>query len=127
MSKWGVLSLRVLDALEQVGPMTSSDMQAYLGLERPMGGSVMARLTKATPRQPKRAYVYDWRRDQDGQRSILRAVYAAGNKPCKKKPKAKSHADSAREYMQRCQRKAQCVEPGISQKRARALVARMCS
>lgn len=127
MSKWGVLTLRVLDALEHVGPMTASDMQQHLGLERPMGGSVMARLTQKTKTMPKRAHICDWRREQDGQRSILRAVYAFGDKPNKRKPAAKSHTESTREYMRRCQRKARSVDPGISQKRARALVARMCS
>lgn len=127
MSKWGVLTLRVLDALEHVGPMTASDLKAHLGLERPIGGSVLARLTQRTERTPRRAHVCDWRREQDGQRDILRAVYAFGDKPNKRKPKAKSHTDSTREYMQRCQRKAQSIDPAISQKRARALVARMCS
>lgn len=122
---WGVLTLRILDVLEQVGPMTASDLRDYLDLDRDPGGSVVHRLTKRTKRFGKRAYIKEWRRCQDGQREYLRAVYAAGDKPDKPRPPAKSRGDVSRDYMQRCQAKASCLQPGINQKRARALVARM--
>jgi hypothetical protein len=117
--------LRILDALEHVGPMTTSDMQEHLGLKRDPGGSVLNRLTHRTKTMPKRVYIIDWRRSQDGQREYLRAVYALGDKPDKRKPPAKRRADVVRDYLQRCQAKASCVQPGINQVKARALVARM--
>lgn len=88
MSTWGVTTLRMLDALEQHGPMTRSELCAHLGLDRQTAASIVSRLTKPSKRPlgPKRVYICDWRDDEEGQRKYLRAVYALGDKPDKPRP-----------------------------------------
>lgn len=122
---WGVLTLRILDALENVGPMTASDMKDHLHLDDNPGDSVLHRLSHATKTMPKRIYIIDWRCEQDGQRDYPRPVYAFGSKPDKPRPPIKRRSAVVREYMQRVQRKAQCIVPGVNQRDARKVVARM--
>ena len=120
---WGTLTLRILDALEQLGPMTTSDLASHLGISRDLG-AVMSRLKRATKTTRKRVYVADWRRDQVGQKHYPRPVYAFGDKRDKPRPSAKARADVVREYMQNAQARMQSVQPGISQVAARKLAAR---
>lgn len=84
MSTWGVTTLRLLDALEQHGPMTASEIAALLGRDRDDVSSVLSRLRRPRKQLPKRVYVIDWRDDEEGQRRYYRPVYALGSKPCKK-------------------------------------------
>jgi len=98
MSNWGVISLRIVDMLEQLGPMTTSEIAKELGVERDSMGSIITRLRKPSkrPRGPKRVYVHDWRDEEDGQRAYLRAVYGAGNKKDAPKPERKSGAERSK-------------------------------
>lgn len=88
MSTWGVTTLRMLDALEQHGPMTRTELCDHLGLDRTTAASIVSRLMKPSKRPvgPKRVYICDWRDDAEGERRYLRAVYAIGKKPDKPRP-----------------------------------------
>lgn len=100
MSNWGVTALRIVDKLEQLGPMTTSEIARELGVERDSMGSIITRLRKPSkrPRGPKRIHIADWRDEEDGQRTYLRAVYGAGNKKDAEKPERKSGAERSRRY-----------------------------
>jgi len=88
VTAWGVLSLRIVDALERIGPMTARQIDKEIG--RPVGTtSKNLRLLMAPtvlPRAPKRVYIHSWTQDEEGCRSYLRAVYAAGSKKDAEKP-----------------------------------------
>lgn len=100
MSKWGVLALRIIDSLEQLGPMTTSEIAREIGRDRNGMGSVLTRLMQKSKRPPgpKRVYIKDWRDEEDGQRCYLRAIYAAGDKPNKPKPERKTRAERSKRY-----------------------------
>lgn len=122
---WGFLLLRILDALEQHGPMTSSEMCQHLGVPRTSAARVLTRLLRPSPRIPRRVHISAWRREVDGQRNYLRAVYAAGDGADARRPAVKSHRDSHREYAQRCAAKVAPIAPHLNQRQARALVAKI--
>lgn len=119
---WGVLTLRVLDALEQYGPMTAQDVCSHLGLERRPGGSILGRLKASTP---TRVHISAWQRDQEGQRQYLRAVYAAGPGVDAPKPAPIHHRDSLRRYRQAAQAAMSSIVPGITQRDASRMRARL--
>lgn len=119
---WGVLTLRVLDALEQYGPLTAQEVCVHLGLARRPGGSIFGRLRASTPKQ---VHIVAWQRDQEGQRQYLRAVYAAGPGPDAPKPAAIHHRDSLRRSRQAAQAAMSSIVPGISQRDASRMRARL--
>lgn len=100
VSNWGVTVVRVLDALEHVGPMTSGELARELDKHRDLIASVLTRLQRPSKRPvgPRRVYIADWRDEDEGQRIYLRAVYAAGNKKDAPKPARKNAAERSRRY-----------------------------
>lgn len=119
---WGVLTLRVLDALEHVGPMTTADMREHLGLARDPGGSLMSRLKSSG-----RVHVEEWRREHDGARRYPRAVWAFGPGRNAPKPPPIPRADLERKRL-RCAQAAMSVSyPGISQRAASRMRARLAT
>ena len=100
MSNWGVMSLRIVDKLEQLGPMTASEIAKELAVARESLGSIITRLKQPSKRPlgPKRIHIADWRDEEDGQRTYLRAVYGAGNKKSAPKPDRKSDAERSKRY-----------------------------
>lgn len=103
MSKWGVVVLRILDALEQVGPMTTSEIAREIDVPRTRLGGVISRLNRPTivPKAKKRIYIAEWRDDEENQRCYLRAVYAIGSKKDAEKPACKTPAERATRYRDR--------------------------
>ena len=76
MRAWGVTTLRLIDLLETIGPMTRSEMCVHLGVGRQNVSSVVTRLMRPSlrPPGPKRVYICGWQDDHDGQRDYLRAI-----------------------------------------------------
>jgi len=96
---WGVTTLRILDALEHIGPMTRGEMCAHLRLTRQECAAIFSRLTRPQlrPPGPRRVHVFAWVYDgDDGERRYPRAVYAIGDAPDKPKPRSNSKANRKR-------------------------------
>jgi len=119
---WGVLTLRVLDALEHYGPMTQADLTAHLGLKRPPGGSLFQRLLKA---RPKRIHIKGWPREHDGARRYPRALYAFGPGRDAPRPPPLPRTELARKRAQEAQAAMSSVVPGITQRDASRMRARI--
>lgn len=100
MSRWGIIVVRIMDALEQLGPMTSAELARELAIDRDTVGSVLSRLKRPSKRPvgPKRVHVVDWCDEDEGSRTYLRAIYAAGNKVDATKPPRKSNAERSQRY-----------------------------
>lgn len=76
---------RVLEALREIGPMTTREMAKRLGLAIQTVNSAIKLLSSS----PRRVRVQSWVREACGARSYLRARHAIGNKPDAAKPPAK--------------------------------------
>lgn len=78
----------ILSLLGEFGPMTRAEICAHLGATKSEVSAVVTRMANDTPRKGKRIYVERYVNDCEGARSYPRAVYALGNKPDAKRPKA---------------------------------------
>lgn len=78
-------SIAKLDKLVKIleSPMTRHEIQLAAHLGKRTANTYIAKLIA-----DKRVYVQSWKREQDGMKTHLRPVYAAGNLPDKKKPAA---------------------------------------
>ena len=79
--KSGELVRQILEALEEHGPMTAIDVCRVLGYERTALSAVLFRMTKKTPRRPKRIYIKGYELEDPGHKRYPRAVFAIGNRP----------------------------------------------
>lgn len=95
---WGVTTLRILDALEHLGPMSRSEMSKHMNLPRQDCAAIFTRLSRPSlrPVGPKRIYIQSWRFDEEGERRYPRAVYAIGDLPDAPKPAVSTKANSRR-------------------------------
>jgi hypothetical protein len=96
---WGVTTLRILDALEHIGPMTRGEMCAHLRLTREKCAAIFTRLARPQlrPLGPKRVHISAWVYDgDDGERRYPRAVYAIGDGKDKPKPRSDTKANRKR-------------------------------
>ena len=75
-------------ALVQLGEMTAMELAEYLDIARYDAHAVLNRMNKRTKAGLKRIYVVRYIYDHDGARKYPRPVYAIGDKPDAKKPKA---------------------------------------
>lgn len=82
----GPIVLGILATLEEHGPMTREEIASFMECDRSLVSPVLSRLNRKLKTRPKRVYITAWRRDRSLTRLYLRAVYAIGNKPDKKKP-----------------------------------------
>ena len=85
-----------MQALKEFGPMTRSEVLAYLKLNRDNYGATLTRLC-ATNRVHISHYVHE----SEGQREYPRAVYAYGPGRNAKKPPPKERNAVVREYVAR--------------------------
>lgn len=84
---WGVSTLRVMDLLEQHGPMSSLQIAQELGTTRDCIASVISRLIRPSKRFGRRVHIQSWISEVDGSRKYRRACYAPGDMPNAKKTK----------------------------------------
>jgi hypothetical protein len=98
---WGDLAERILQAINELGPMTRAELCAHLQQDAGSVSSVVARLRKETPLRPQRLHIGGWVYDQEGQRAYPRAQYALGAQPDKKlnRKLSKSKQRSAHQTM----------------------------
>lgn len=86
----------ILQALKEFGPMTRSEVLAYLKLDRDNYGATLTRLCATN-----RAHISHYVNESEGQRSYPRAVYAYGPGKNAKKPPPKERNAVVREYVAR--------------------------
>lgn len=125
---WGVTTLRILDALEQIGPMTRSEMCRHLSLTREKCAAVFSRLLRPTlrPVGPKRIYVQSWRYDDEDGRYYPRAVYAIGDMPDKPKPKVNRNRVRRRSRQRiKARRLVNVLLIGATRKQQKAFIERL--
>jgi hypothetical protein len=77
-SNWGVLAGKIMQAIEELGPMTRAELCQHLNHDSEGVSSVLARLRKPTKELPQRVHISGWVYDQEGQREYPRAQYALG-------------------------------------------------
>jgi len=77
-----------LAAIVEFGEITAMELAEYLDITRYDAHAVLRRMNKRTKAGEKRIYVVRYIDDHDGARKYPRAVYAMGDKPDAKKPKA---------------------------------------
>jgi hypothetical protein len=92
------LAERIIDCLNEFGPMTLLELVEELGATR---SHVSCKLTLM--KTANRTHVADWRRDSDGGRLYVRALWAAGPAPgpTPKKPKPLGDSVYGRRYRER--------------------------
>lgn len=92
---------RVIDTtatLVQFGEITAMELAEHLGITRYVAHAVLNRMNKRTKAGLKRVHVVRYIDDHDGARTYPRAVFALGDKPDAKKPKADQLAVKRRYY-----------------------------
>ena len=88
MSKYGALTDLILKLIEEEGPMSRAEICSRLGVEKFVSSAIVSRLNRAWPKTPKRVYVSHYVYDMEGERRYPRAVFALGDLPDAKRPKA---------------------------------------
>ena len=84
---YGELSALIINAIDQLGPMTRIELQAHISEGAGGVSSVLSRLRKPQKTTPKRVYIKTFVHDQENARTYPRAVYALGDKPDAKRPR----------------------------------------
>lgn len=92
------VSERIADCLAEFGPMSMLELVEELGVSR---SHVSCKLTLM--KDAKKAHIAGWRRDEDGGRLYVRALWAVGPAPgpTPKKPKPLGDSGYGRRYRQR--------------------------
>lgn len=118
---YGVLVAKIERLLRQHGELTSAEICAELNLTRRNCGATLSRMNKALPTLSKRIYKVRYIYEHENQRRYPRSVYALGDFPDAKKPKANSAANSKR-YRERANKKiASVFHLGLSRSQKREL------
>lgn len=86
----------VIRLLTDFGPMTRVEICQHLGIDRRCASSIVSRMNRDSPRCPKRVYISGYTHDHEGERRYPRAIYALGNQPDVKRPKADPRAAKRR-------------------------------
>lgn len=87
MSKQNGLTDKLLQALEECGPMTAAELVVHIGQTKHRVAAATSRLRKAWPITPKRIHITSYVFDHEGQRDYPRPVFALGNYPDATRPK----------------------------------------
>lgn len=93
---WGSVTIKIQKAFEEHGEMTRKEVCDLIGIDRMYIAAILTRMNRAWKTIPKRIYITRYVYDQDGQKRYPRAVYALGDKPDAKKPKADPKANRKR-------------------------------
>ena len=86
----------VRELLADVGPLTSREVAEFF--PETSHWNVSSALSALRKARNKQVYIKTWRRNLEGNREHIRAVYALGDKPDAKQPRALTNAE-------RCQRR----------------------
>lgn len=84
---WGNTIKRIIEVLQEQGPMTRVEIAQALGVDRMRVSAIITRMRAPTKTLPKRVYVLTYVYEADGARYYPRAVYALGDRPDTRKPK----------------------------------------
>lgn len=91
--------LAIMEALQDGAQMTRAAIERECGVVDL--GQTITRMSHKQAKLPKRIYIADWTRQDEGGRNYLRAVYALGNKPNKPKPDALTQKEKSKNYRRR--------------------------
>lgn len=80
--------IAAIAAIAEFGEITAMELAEHLGVTRYDAHAVLRRMSKRTKAGVKRIHVVRYIHDHDGSRKYPRAVYAMGDKPNAKRPKA---------------------------------------
>jgi hypothetical protein len=105
---YGVLVAKIERLLHEHGELTSAEICTELNINRQKIGAVLSRMNNASPKLPKRIYKIRYIFEHENQRRYPRSVYALGDLPDVKKPKADPHANAKR-YRSRVSKKVASV------------------
>ena len=83
----GVLVTQVWAALDEFGMITAQEFADYADIGRYDAHAVLSRMGRRTKAGEKRLYIADWVYSYDDARRYPRAVFAAGDKMDKPRPK----------------------------------------
>ena len=97
----GVLVTKAWEALHEFGKITAQEFADYADIGRYDAHAVLNRMAKRTKDGLKRLYVADWTYIHDDAKRYPRAVFMAGDKPDKKKPKPNLRENRRRSEAQR--------------------------
>lgn len=90
--------IATIAALVECGEITAMELAEHLGITRYDAHAVLNRMNKRTKAGLKRIHIVRYIDDHDGARTYPRAVFAMGDKPDAKKPKADQLAVKRRYY-----------------------------
>jgi len=76
----------IINAIKENGPITRSEMEDYLNIEKRLLAATITRLMRSHPRINKRIYIANYVYDDAKLRYYPRPVYDLGDKPDAKKP-----------------------------------------
>ena len=96
----GIRVINTLAAIVEFGEITAMELAEYLDISRYDAHAVLNRMNKRTKAGIKRIHIIRYIYDHVGARKYPRAVYAMGDNPDAKKPKA-NHLKVKREYYAR--------------------------
>jgi hypothetical protein len=88
---WGNLADRILGLISDRG-MTLADLVSEIGADGKSIGRVLQRLRSVTPEFDRRAHISRWEKKDLSNRTIWAAVYAAGDTPDARRPRALSRS-----------------------------------
>jgi len=86
-AKYGEITKGILKKLRELGPMTRTEIQEAVGVDKESIAAILSRLHKETPRMGKQIYITGWTHDAESQRRYPRAIYYVGKRHDAKKPK----------------------------------------
>ena len=84
----GPLLDRILNALQEAGASSSSDIAITLGVNKYLVHATLRRLRTPTKTLPQRVYISEWVYDQERERNYWRPIYMLGCAPNADRPKA---------------------------------------
>lgn len=105
---YGEIIAKIEQLLQEHGQLTSAEICTELGFNRSQGGAILSRMNKAGAMMPKRIYKVKYIYEHEGQRRYPRSVYALGDLPDAKKPKA-NPAQNSKRYRARANKKVASV------------------
>ena len=86
----------VRELLADVGPLTSREVAEFF--PEASHWNVSSALSALRRARNKQVYIKTWRRNLEGNREHIRAVYALGNKPDARRPQAVTNAEKCQRW-----------------------------
>ena len=83
-------SQEIRDCIAEIGPCSMREITAYTGIPLPLVSSKLGAMRES---KPKQIFIAAWRRDEDGGRLYIRALYKLGDRGDRQKPPPLTRSD----------------------------------